>query len=133
MLIDGGIDMGEKYSKLCEKSYQKMQGFMEVCLLVLLYKESGHGYGLIEQLHHFGFTEENINISTLYKTLRRMEEDKLVVSSWEQGDQGPQKRVYYITDSGKHELENWVVFLKLRKERISKLINRYEQIVKSTK
>ena len=120
--------MNEKYSKLCEKNFQKMQGFMEVCLLLLLYKESGHGYGLIEGLQHFGFTKENLNISTLYKTLRRMEKDGLVRSLWEKGDQGPRKRVYDISDLGRQELDNWVDFLKLRVERIVKVIDTYEKI-----
>lgn len=122
------MDMNEKYSRLCEKNFQKMQGFMEVCLLLLLYKEAGHGYGLIEGLHYFGFTKGNLNISTLYKTLRRMEEDGLVKSLWERGDQGPRKRVYDISDLGKQELDNWVDFLKLRVERIDKVIDTYEKI-----
>lgn len=116
-----------KNIKIHVKTYQKMQGFMEACLLLLLYNEPGHGYGLIEGLQCFGFTEDNLNISTLYKTLRKMEEDELVVSSWEHGDQGPKKRVYNITDSGKRELEDRVEFLKQRKERIGMLIKRYEQ------
>lgn len=128
----GGNKMNVKYSKLCESNYQKMQGFMEVCLLLLLYKEPGHGYGLIEQLSFFGFIEENFNVSSLYRTLRKMEKDGLVISSWLEGSQGPKKRVYNITDVGKQELETWVVILKLRKERINKLINRYEQIIKQT-
>ncbi|HZJ91042.1 MAG: hypothetical protein GXY99_05980 [Clostridiaceae bacterium] len=121
--------MSEKYARLCEKNYQKMQGFLEVCLLLLLYKESGHGYGLIEGLVHFGFLEEGLNISTLYKTLRRMEKDGLVRSFWEIGDQGPQKRVYDITDKGRHELDCWIDILKLRVERIGKVIYGYETIV----
>ncbi|MDD2427100.1 MAG: helix-turn-helix transcriptional regulator [Eubacteriales bacterium] len=120
--------MSDKYSRLCQKNFQKMQGFMEVCLLLLLYKESGHGYGLIEGLSYFGFTEENLNLSTLYKTLRRMENDGLVRSLWEMGDQGPKKRVYDITDLGRQELEDWVDFLRLRVERIGKVIDRYEKI-----
>ena len=121
--------MSEKYARLCEKNYQKMQGFLEVCLLLLLYKESGHGYGLIEGLVHFGFLEEGLNISTLYKTLRRMEKDGLVRSFWEIGDQGPQKRVYDITDKGRHELDWLIDILKLRVERIGKVIDGYETIV----
>ncbi len=121
--------MSEKYASLCEKNYQKMQGFLEVCLLLLLYKQSGHGYGLIEGLGHFGFLDEGLNISTLYKNLRRMEKDGLVRSLWESGDQGPKKRVYDITDRGRHELHCWIGILKLRVERLGKVIEGYETIV----
>jgi len=80
---------------------------MEVCLLLLLFDKTGHGYGLIEQLTYFGFSEEQINVSTLYRTLRKMEKEGSVISDWEEGGQGPKKRVYNITDTGKKELENW--------------------------
>ena len=106
-----------------------MQGFLDVCLLVLLTKEPGHGYGLIEGLNQFGFSDENLNISTLYKSLRKMEDDGFVVSSWEEGDQGPKKRIYQISSAGKDELADWVAFLKLRKQRISKLIDSYDEII----
>ena len=31
-----------------------------------------HGYSLAEELKNFGFTDEELNISTLYRTLRQM-------------------------------------------------------------
>ena len=106
---------------------------MEVCLLLLLYEETGHGYGLIEQLSYFGFSEEKLNVSTLYRTLRKMEKEGSVVSVWEEGGQGPERRVYNIADSGKKELENWIQVLRGRKARIEKLINKYEETIQLPK
>lgn len=120
--------MTEEHSLFCNDKHHKMERFMEVCLLLLLYEETGHGYGLIEQLSCFGFSEEQLNVSTLYRTLRRMEKEGSVVSTWEEGGKGPKRRVYNITDSGKKELENWIQVLKGRKARIEKLINRYESL-----
>ena len=118
--------MNVKVSLHCEENYHQMERFMEVCLLMLLYKEPGYGYGLIDQLGYFGFIEDKLNVSTLYRTLRKMEKHGLVESSWKEGAQGPQKRVYKITDEGKEELRNWIQILKLRKERINKLIDSYD-------
>lgn len=106
---------------------------MEVCLLLLLYEETRHGYGLIEQLSYFGFSEEKLNVSTLYRTLRKMEKEGSVVSVWEESGQGPERRVYNITDSGKKELENWIQVLRGRKARIEKLINKYEETIQPPK
>jgi PadR family transcriptional regulator PadR len=106
-----------------------MERFMEVCLLLLLYEEAGHGYGFIEQLSYFGFSEEQLNVGTLYRTLRKMEKEGSVISVWEEGGQGPKKRVYKITDNGKRELGNWIQFLKDRKARIDKLIKKYESSI----
>ena len=117
----------------CNVKHHKMERFMEVCLLLLLYKETGHGYGLIEQLPYFGFSEEQLNVSTLYRTLRKMEKEGSVISVWEEGCQGPKKRVYNITDNGKNELNNWIQVLKTRKSMIEKLIYKYERTIQSTK
>ncbi|MDD4632086.1 MAG: PadR family transcriptional regulator [Proteiniphilum sp.] len=103
-----------------------MERFLEVCLLLLLYDEAGYGYGLIEQLEYFGFTQEELNVSTLYRTLRKMEKEGLVSSLWEEGGQGPRRRVYEITEDGKKNLKQWIKILEIRKTRIEKLILKYE-------
>ncbi|KUO71836.1 MAG: hypothetical protein APF77_06920 [Clostridia bacterium BRH_c25] len=118
--------MNDEHSLFCNTKQHKMDQFMEVCLLLLLHEETGHGYGLIEQLSYFGFSQEQLNVSTLYRTLRKMEKNGLVVSVWEEGGQGPKKRVYNITGSGKMELNHWIQILKVRKTRIDKVIERYE-------
>lgn len=127
-IVIGGLEMSENKNLFCNEKHNKMERFMEICLLCLLHEETGHGYGLIEKLSIFGFTEETMNISTLYRTLRKMENEELVSSIWEQSEQGPKRRVYNITDNGKKELKNWISVLKNRKARIEKLINRYESI-----
>lgn len=104
-----------------------MERFLEVCLLLLLYDEIGYGYGLVEQLAQFGFAESDLNVSTLYRTLRKMEHEGLVTSDWEQGGQGPRRRVYEITAVGRAELDQWVKILKIRKSRIEVLVNAYDQ------
>ena len=105
----------------------KMDRFLEVCLLVLLYDKIGYGYGLIEDLEDFGFTSEDLNVSTLYRTLRKMENENLVTSLWEESGLGPRKRLYKITKEGKDDLDNWILTLKMRKSRIENLIKRYEE------
>ncbi|HPF19589.1 MAG TPA: helix-turn-helix transcriptional regulator, partial [Bacillota bacterium] len=86
-----------------------------------------YGYGLIEQLASFGFSEAGLNMSTLYRTLRKMENEGLVTSQWEEGGQGPKRRVYEITKDGKNELDQWIGILKIRKSRIEVLINQYDE------
>ncbi|MHB8125798.1 MAG: PadR family transcriptional regulator [Desulfitobacteriaceae bacterium] len=120
--------MPEECSLFCNSKHHKMERFMEVCLLLLLYQEPGHGYGLIEQLSYFGFSVEQLNISTLYRTLRKMEQEGSVISIWEEGGQGPKRRVYEITEDGKKELDQWIKILKVRKARIEKLITRYDDL-----
>jgi DNA-binding PadR family transcriptional regulator len=111
----------------CQGKQHKMERFLEVCLLLLLYDEMGYGYGLIEDLEFFGFSAEELNLGTLYRTLRKMENEALVTSSWEVGGPGPKRRLYEITDAGKQELERWIQVLKVRKVRIERLIAKYDE------
>ncbi|WP_422487175.1 PadR family transcriptional regulator [Gudongella sp. DL1XJH-153] len=123
--------MEKDHDLFCSSKSHKMERFLEVCLLLLLYDEAGYGYGLIEQLEYFGFSQDELNVSTLYRTLRKMEKEGLVSSLWEEGGQGPRRRVYEITDSGKRNLEQWIKILEIRKARIEKLILKYEDKTKN--
>lgn len=125
--INRNDSMKEKLTMFCHGARNHMERFMEICLLLLLCQETSHGYTLAEQLNDFGFSKEDLNMGSLYRTLRKMEKDALVSSCWEEGKQGPKKRVYQITEAGKASLKNWIVLLKKRRKRISKLINYYEK------
>lgn len=109
-----------------------MHRFMEVCLLVLLYDEHSecHGYSLAEKLKSFGFAEQELNISTLYRTLRHMEQNEWVCSRWVSGGQGPKRRVYSITPQGRDALDEWADVLRVRRERIGKLLDAYARLKK---
>jgi len=103
-----------------------MERLLEICLLLLLFDHEGYGYGLIEQLSDFGFTGDDLNIGSLYRSLRKLEDQELVSSVWEEASGGPKRRVYTITEKGKLELHNWIPVLKQRKARIEQLIETYE-------
>jgi poly-beta-hydroxybutyrate-responsive repressor len=53
----------------------------------------------------FGF--EQINPGTLYRTLRKMENEGLCETVWETSNGGPACRVYSVTDAGEGYLEDW--------------------------
>ncbi|MDZ7797977.1 MAG: PadR family transcriptional regulator [Candidatus Marinimicrobia bacterium] len=108
----------------CNSKHHNMERFLEICLLLLLFDEAGYGYGLTEKLQYFGFSKDELNVSTLYRTLRKMEKKECVSSFWEKGGPGPKRRVYKITESGKKQLAEWVQVLKVRKDRIDRVIGR---------
>ena len=108
-----------------------MQRIIEVCLLVLLCRpegENAHGYALGERLTEFGFDESEISVSTLYRTLRGMEEAGWVTSGWAAGGQGPQRREYAITEAGRQALDEWAGVLARRRERIGRVLTAYAQL-----
>jgi PadR family transcriptional regulator PadR len=119
--------MNKRGSRCCDIKYHKMERLLEICVLLLLFEKEGYGYGLIEQLSDFGFTGDDLNIGSLYRTLRKLEDQDLVSSIWEEASGGPKRRVYTITERGKKELHNWIPVLKERKARIEQLITTYEE------
>lgn len=105
-----------------------MQRIVEVCLLILLCGgecSETHGYALGEKLREFGFDDSEISVSTLYRTLRGMEEAGWVKSRWEAGGPGPQRREYEITDEGRAALDEWAAVLTRRRERITNVLEAY--------
>jgi PadR family transcriptional regulator, regulatory protein PadR len=73
--------------------------------LATLREQSCHGYELMERIARFGFKQ--INPGTLYRTLRKMEEQGLCETAWETSNSGPACRVYSVTDAGEGYLEDW--------------------------
>jgi PadR family transcriptional regulator PadR len=59
----------------------------------------------MERAAAFGF--EAINPGTLYRTLRQMEKEGIVESTWETSKGGPARRMYTITDAGEAYLDFW--------------------------
>jgi len=110
----------------CSDRQYRAERFLEVCLLLLLYRDAGYGYGLLEQLALFGFNADTLNMSTLYRTLRKLESRSLVTSAWEDGGPGPRRRVYLITENGRQDLDQWIEVLLARKQRIETVITEYQ-------
>lgn len=78
------------------------RSYQRYCLLMLLNEGPCHGYDLLEQVHELGLI--SADTPGLYRSLRSMEEDGLVVSSWEKSQIGPPRRSYQISDIGKRAL-----------------------------
>lgn len=74
-------------------------------ILLSLKDWNSYGYELMERASAFGF--EAMNPGTLYRTLRQMEKDGIVESTWETSRGGPARRMYSITDAGKAYLDFW--------------------------
>lgn len=82
------------------------------CILLLLAEERSHGYGLPERVKQL-MPRWDLSPGNLYRELRRMAADGLVVSVWEASQtRGPARRVYEITEAGRAALDQWVLGLE---------------------
>ena len=107
---------------------QRKMFFLQSCLLVLLHREPGYGYSLMDGLQEFGFQSEQMDISIIYRALRNLEEDGLVSGSWNDNSLGPQRRVYTLTPQGEEALVEWIENLRQRRKEIEALEKAYDAV-----
>lgn len=91
---------------------RRIHRFLEPCLLLLLHCNEVHGYELVEELKQFGFEQNPVDLSTVYRMLRTLEERGFVTSRWDAGSSGPARRMYQITEEGDRYLGWWVEDLR---------------------
>jgi poly-beta-hydroxybutyrate-responsive repressor len=82
--------------------------FIEPVLLLML-RDRGHSYGyeLSEDLDKYALTDAQIERAALYRTLRTLEKNGHVTSTWDTEAAGPARRIYSLTKSGQEHLREW--------------------------
>src|SRR5712692_5522773 len=88
-------------------------------VLLMLREWNSYGYELMEKMATFGLNA--VNPGTFYRTLRQMEKDGMVSSTWDTSEGGPAKRVYSITEAGEGYLKFWAQSL----EHYQKMMNTF--------
>jgi DNA-binding PadR family transcriptional regulator len=102
-------------------------GFVQPCLLVMLHRNDAHGYNLLSGLGEFGLNPEAYDPSIIYRALREMEEMGWIASYEGEESQGPQRRVYRLTEEGERHLSIWIDDLRRAKREIELLLDAYEK------
>ncbi len=104
-----------------------IERFLEPCVLLALAGGPAHGYALREHCETECLVEEPIDPGTLYRTLRRMEADGWLKSSWSDEGPGPRRRVYELLPEGEEVLHSWALGLQRNKETIGSFLRFYEE------
>ncbi|HEX2171663.1 MAG TPA: poly-beta-hydroxybutyrate-responsive repressor [Dehalococcoidia bacterium] len=99
------------------------KNFLVPYLLLLLKQWNAYGYQLMQQLVAFGFAA--LDRGTVYRTLRQLERDGLVSSTWDTGQEGPARRVYSITDAGIAFLQAWASTLDQYRQTLDMFFDLY--------
>jgi len=93
-----------------------------------LHHGPAHGYNLIESLKEFGFAEDPVDSSVVYRCLREMEEEGLVTSQWDtEATAGPARRVYRLTEEGDRALAWWVAGLRETDRVLHRFLQAYDR------
>lgn len=98
-----------------ERKTQWLRGVLDLCVLSALTAGEKYGYELAQQMDSAGLGQ--IKGGTLYPLLARLEKAGHVSTQWREGNQGPGRKYYQLTDNGRLYLDqqasNWDSFASL--------------------
>jgi poly-beta-hydroxybutyrate-responsive repressor len=94
--------------------------------MLLLHCDEVHGYELLEGLKPFGFDQNPVDSSTVYRILRALEERGFVTSRWDTESAGPARRLYTIAPEGDRYLAWWVEDLRETDRVLHHFLETYE-------
>lgn len=101
--------------------------YLRTCILLLLTEGPAHGYEILSELSARGLG--NVDAGGLYRALRAMEDEGLVISHWEHEHPGPARRVYAITEEGEDWLPTGADAARDMRRRLSRLLHHYSGLV----
>ena len=106
-----------------------LEKLVQPAILLLLARNSAHGYELIQKLSGMDCVDCDPDTATVYRTLRKMEQDGLVFSNWEHGEFGPARRQYRLSEEGLKLLDMWARGLEARMRQIDSFLNDYKNLI----
>lgn len=93
----------------CTCALGKLYRFVEpILLFLLLKKKTAYGYELVGELNEHALTDATIERGAVYRTLRTLEANGNVVSTWDVSGSGPARRQYHLTENGIVHLQEWI-------------------------
>ncbi len=101
----------------------RVERFGEPALLLLLSGSPTHGYELLDRLPAL-IGEERVDVGNVYRALRALEDDGIVVSEWHADLPGPAKRTYTLTEQGGSVLASWLAALEELREGLTVFLDR---------
>ncbi len=102
------------------------RSFIRSCLLLLIAERPSYGYDLLEGLADLGMADTDAG--GLYRTLRAMEQEGLVSSTWDESNVGPRRRVYRLTDEGLDWLHAWAGAHAETRRILGSFLRRYRSV-----
>ena len=74
--------------------------WIEPFVLALLARGGTYGYAILGRLEEMHVSHGTFDVGLVYRTLRDLERDGLVSSSWAEESAGPRRRAYELTAAG---------------------------------
>lgn len=119
---DGGASGGGR-----RRGWGQLALFLRPAILLLLKQDPSHGYTLIEDLRRADLIDEDLDPAVVYRYMREMEEEGLLVSNWDTTGGGVPRRVYRLTPSGEDFARGCLVRLRRTRRRLARVLRLYRE------
>ena len=103
------------------------KSWLKFLILRVIFEQPTYGYDIIQKIEEISYGRHKIKSGTMYTTLRRMEKEKLLTSTWKKSKSGPNQREYYVTKKGKNYLKNYLELIIERKKMIDRMTTFYNK------
>ena len=92
---------------------QLLKGVLDVAVLAVVDDDDAYGYDIVRRLRETGMSD--VGDASVYGTLRRLFTNGLLTSYMVPSEEGPARKYYGITPTGRHQLkrstETWRDFV----------------------
>lgn len=88
--------------------------WIEPFVLAMLARGDSYGYAILGRLDEMRVSDGPLDVGLVYRTLRDLERDGLVSSTWAEESAGPRRRAYQLTEAGQEALDDWAVVMRER-------------------
>lgn len=106
--------------------------FEAALLAALAEQKAAHGYDLRGALAELTGGFMRVDPASVYRALRRLEQDGFVTSTWKDGEHGPQRREYELTAEGCRHLLSWRRHLETRERAFRAVIEAIDRLPAAT-
>jgi len=105
--------------------------WIEPFVLAMLARRGSYGYAILGRLEEMRVSSGPLDVGLVYRTLRDLERDGLVSSSWVDESAGPRRRAYELTEDGHRALDDWAVVMRERARLIGEFNADYLEAITS--
>lgn len=102
--------------------------FLRPSILLLLKQDPSHGYTLIEDLRREGLIDDDLDPAVVYRYMREMEDEGLLVSEWDTTGGGVPRRVYHVTPAGEAFALGCMGNLRRARRRMGRVFRLYREL-----
>lgn len=101
---------------------QLLKGILDGCVLAMIEKEAVYGYELSKKLQDIGL--QDVSEGTIYPVLLRLQKNGLIKGELRPSDSGPNRKYYFLTDSGQETLTTIIEEWNRLSDPVNKLLKR---------